>query len=75
MNVNTDLGWFERIVACGLEGKRTTSFEREGVEGKSVEGVAGVFVEEVGERLEGVGGVERVGKDVVEEMLRGLKVE
>jgi len=71
LNVNTDLGWFERIVACGLEGKRTTSFEREGVAGEGVESVAGVFVEEVGERLEGVEGVDRVGDDVIEEMLRG----
>ncbi|KAF2271070.1 lipoyltransferase [Lojkania enalia] len=37
LNVNTDLWWFDRIVACGLEGKRATSFEKEGVKGKSVE--------------------------------------
>ncbi|KAJ4374008.1 hypothetical protein N0V83_002747 [Neocucurbitaria cava] len=36
LNVETDLWWFERIVACGLEGKRTTSFKREGVEGMTV---------------------------------------
>jgi lipoate-protein ligase B len=29
LNVNTDLRWFDRIVACGLEGKRTTSMMAE----------------------------------------------
>lgn len=51
LNVNTDLWWFERIVACGLEGKRTTSFEREGVEDVEVREVGKVFAAEVGERL------------------------
>ena len=27
LNVSTDLRWFDRIVACGLEGKRTTSMK------------------------------------------------
>ncbi|KAI4282511.1 MAG: hypothetical protein L6R38_002855, partial [Xanthoria sp. 2 TBL-2021] len=27
LNVGTELGWFERIVMCGLPGKRATSFE------------------------------------------------
>lgn len=27
INVKTDLEWFDRIIACGLEGKRTTSIE------------------------------------------------
>lgn len=58
LNVNTDLWWFNRIVACGLEGKRTTSFEREGVSGKAVEEVGTSFVEEIMARLEGVGGME-----------------
>ncbi|KAF2752181.1 octanoyltransferase [Sporormia fimetaria CBS 119925] len=54
LNVSTDLSWFDRIVACGLEGKRTVSFESLGVKGKSVEEVGRVFVEEMAERLEGV---------------------
>ena len=29
LNVKTDLRWFDRIVACGLEGKRTTSMAHE----------------------------------------------
>ncbi|KAF2110185.1 hypothetical protein BDV96DRAFT_615480 [Lophiotrema nucula] len=56
LNVNTDLWWFDRIVACGLEGKRTTSFSREGVQGKTVREVGQVFVEELGKRL----GIEEV---------------
>jgi lipoyl(octanoyl) transferase len=58
LNVSTDLWWFERIVACGLEGKETTSFEREGVVGKSVEEVGEVFVREMAGRL-GCSGVEK----------------
>ncbi|KAJ4293239.1 hypothetical protein N0V90_008521 [Kalmusia sp. IMI 367209] len=58
LNVNTDLWWFGRIVACGLEGKRTTSFEREGVDGLEVRDVGSAFVEEVATRL-GVEGVEK----------------
>nr|POE89874.1 putative octanoyltransferase [Quercus suber] len=29
LNVSTELGWFGRIVACGLEGKGTTTLQRE----------------------------------------------
>lgn len=59
LNVGVDLAWFDRIVMCGLPGKRATSFEREGVRGKSVEEVAGVFAEVVGGGLKGVEGVEK----------------
>ncbi|KAF2275947.1 lipoyltransferase [Westerdykella ornata] len=69
LNVSTDLWWFERIVACGLEGKRTTSFEREGVKGVGVDEVGRVFVEEVVGRLEGVEGwVRRDAEEVMEEL-------
>lgn len=44
LNVNTDLWWLNRIVACGLEGKEATSFEREGVHGRTVEAVGRDFV-------------------------------
>lgn len=30
LNVSTDLRWFDRIVACGLEGKGMTSMEQQG---------------------------------------------
>lgn len=29
LNCNTDLGWFEHIVPCGIEGKGVTSLSRE----------------------------------------------
>ncbi|KAH6620103.1 hypothetical protein C7974DRAFT_464854 [Boeremia exigua] len=70
LNVGTDLWWFDRIVACGLEGKRTTSFEREGVEGKSVEEVGEAYVSEITARLLGVEGVERAGEEEVAEYLK-----
>jgi len=57
LNVNTDLWWFNRIVACGLEGKKTTSFTNEGERGRTVEEVGKIFVGEVAERLAGVEGV------------------
>jgi lipoate-protein ligase B len=71
LNVNTDLFWFDRIVACGLEGKRATSFVKQGVERKEVESVGSRFVMEIAQRLEGIEGVERVEKEEVERMLMG----
>jgi lipoate-protein ligase B len=70
LNVNTDLWWFDRIVACGLEGKRATSFLKQGVEGQDVAGVAVKFVEEVACRLEGIEGVELVDHDEVEKVMK-----
>jgi lipoyl(octanoyl) transferase 2 len=60
LNVGMEpMGWFERITACGLEGKEATCLEREGdgLEGLSVEEVGRVFVEEFVREL---GGVEEV---------------
>lgn len=54
LNVNTDLSWFSRIVACGLEGKKTTSFENEGITGMTVDDVGLAFVEEFTKALDGV---------------------
>ncbi|KAL7267650.1 hypothetical protein RUND412_009753 [Rhizina undulata] len=73
LNVNTDLWWFDRIVACGLPGKSATSFEKEGVSGVEVEDVAEKFVEILAERL-GCPGVERKALAEVEG-LRGLEME
>lgn len=64
VNVGTDLWWFGLIVACGLEGKETTSFEREGVSGVDVEEVGDVFVDEFSRRL-GVDEVYRVGEESI----------
>jgi lipoyl(octanoyl) transferase 2 len=51
--------WFDRIVACGLEDKQATSFEREGLKGASLENVQEVFVEELANSLQGIEGVAR----------------
>lgn len=69
LNVNTDLWWFDRIVACGLDGKRATSFAKMGVEGEDVESVGRKFAEEVASRLDGVDGVEMVEEEEVERIL------
>jgi lipoyl(octanoyl) transferase len=69
LNVNTDLWWFDRIVACGLEGKRTTSLAKEGAVGLKVEHVGQEFVRGVAERLEGVDGAQTVSDDYVRELL------
>jgi lipoate-protein ligase B len=50
--------FFDRIVACGLEDKQATSFEREGVEGL-LEDVGHVFVGELAKSLEGVEEVDK----------------
>ncbi|KAK3069905.1 hypothetical protein LTR53_011392 [Teratosphaeriaceae sp. CCFEE 6253] len=61
LNVSTELGWYGRIVACGLEGKGTTSLTREGVDPvPDVEAVGDVFVKQLATELDGVEGVERV---------------
>ncbi|CCX06512.1 Similar to Probable octanoyltransferase; acc. no. O36017 [Pyronema omphalodes CBS 100304] len=65
LNVNTDLRWLDRIVGCGLVGKRATSLQRLGVEGKTVEEVAGDWATEL-VRTIGMAGTKRVG---VEELL------
>lgn len=62
VNVGTELWWFGRIVACGLEGVEATSFEREGVSGVGVREVGEVFVEELAGRL-GVEEVYEIGED------------
>ncbi|OAL06069.1 lipoyltransferase [Phaeosphaeriaceae sp. SRC1lsM3a] len=70
LNINTDLWWFDRIVACGLEGKKTTSFLKQGVKGKNADTVGREFAEEVAQRLDGVEGVELVEAAEVEALLR-----
>lgn len=74
LNVSTDLRWFERIVACGLEGKRTTSMTAEMLKarggggeggkagsfgGPTTEEVADVWAAEFAAGLWGEGGVVR----------------
>ncbi|KAK0254894.1 hypothetical protein LTS09_010007 [Friedmanniomyces endolithicus] len=66
LNVSTELGWFKRIVACGLEGKGTTSLSRQGVEPvPSVEMVGSIFVEKLAHELQGIDSVERINSSDV----------
>lgn len=70
LNVGPDLRWFDRIVACGIEGKGVTSLAAEGVEGTTLEEVAGIWVGEFGRE---VGAEIRVIEE--EELLRQLGVK
>ncbi|KAI8937763.1 hypothetical protein NX059_005463 [Plenodomus lindquistii] len=69
LNVNTDLWWFDRIVACGLQGKRTTNFIKQGVVDGNVGEVGKDFVREVGERLHSVEYIEMVDEAEVKDLL------
>ncbi|KAL8930550.1 MAG: hypothetical protein Q9208_000734 [Pyrenodesmia sp. 3 TL-2023] len=62
VNVSTGLEWFERIVMCGLPGRRATSFEAEGRGGVGVEEVGSVLAEVVAGRLRGVEGLKGVSE-------------
>lgn len=45
ININTDLSYFDKIVPCGLEGKETTSLQKELGKEISIEGYKKIFVE------------------------------
>ncbi|KAM3422374.1 Octanoyltransferase [Cercospora zeina] len=65
LNLDTELGWFERVVACGLEGKSTTSLrEQTGREEWDVGDVGRLFVRHFGKRL---GNVELPAVDITED--------
>lgn len=67
LNVTTELGWFERIVACGLEGKFTTSLEWQGVTaGLDVEYAGQMFVKHFVSALEGVHEVVKIKEEDVD---------
>ncbi|MCJ1410534.1 hypothetical protein MMC19_004620 [Ptychographa xylographoides] len=68
LNVSTGLGWFDRIVACGLVGKRATSLSKEGASGAQLVDVARTLGRCMTERLEGVEGV----VDITEEDVLSL---
>ncbi|KAI4185591.1 MAG: hypothetical protein L6R41_004037 [Letrouitia leprolyta] len=65
VNVSTDLEWFDRIVICGLVGKKATSFEVEGCVGRRVEEVGGVLAEVAAGGLDGVDGVREVAEEEI----------
>lgn len=69
LNINTDLWWFNRIVACGLEGKWTTSFTKEGITGKTVQDVGRYFAQEIAGRLHDVEAIEPVGEEELSDLL------
>lgn len=67
LNVTTDMGWFERIVGCGLEGKKTTSLALQGVKVEGgVEEVGRGFVRLFAKRLGGVEEVVRMQEEDVD---------
>lgn len=67
LNVGVELGWFGRIVACGLEGKSATSLEAQGVQPVAgVEEVGDVFVKKLAEGLGRVEDIKRVEENEVE---------
>jgi lipoyl(octanoyl) transferase len=68
LSVATELAWFDRIVACGLEGKRTTSLEDLGVTGLDVETVGREYADIMAKRLSGVEEVKRVTVDMIDEI-------
>jgi lipoyl(octanoyl) transferase len=47
LNIHNDLSWFNRIVACGLADKQTTSMEKEGRSDVAVQNVTAVWVKEM----------------------------
>ena len=63
LNVSVDLSWFDRIVACGLVGKRATSFENEGVIEFGLETVASALAESIAKKLPGVSHAEQLSFD------------
>ncbi|KAK3700336.1 hypothetical protein LTR37_016040 [Vermiconidia calcicola] len=70
LNVDTEMRWFERIVACGLEGKMTTSLKLENgeeLDDLDVEETGKMFAWMMAEELEGVDGEERIQDDGLED--------
>ncbi|PAP78556.1 lipoyl(octanoyl) transferase LipB [Rubrivirga marina] len=51
LNVTTDLGWFDRIVPCGIDDRGVTSLERESDRPAPFDAVADRLLVHLGERL------------------------
>ena len=66
LNVSPDLKWFDRIVACGLPGKKASSFEMEGLFGIPVDHVALTYAHYVSELMQGVDGITPVSRETEE---------
>lgn len=72
LNVTTDTSWFDRIVACGLEGKGSTSLSKEGVQDVTVEDVATVFVGKLATHLKNIDGIESASQDEIDLILKEI---
>ena len=55
LNVNTDLWWFNRIVACGLEGREATSLVRRGLTQSDAAAELGISKQAMSQRLQAAG--------------------
>ncbi|KAK8155044.1 hypothetical protein BKA80DRAFT_209051 [Phyllosticta citrichinensis] len=62
LNVTTNLWWFNRIVACGLPGTRTTSLGQQTLGPVSVDDVAHALVDNFAKRL-GIDGVDQMDNE------------
>ena len=66
LNVNTDLKWFDRTVACGLVGKRATSLKENVMNDWDLRDVARVFAVHVRSGLEGVETIREIDEEEIE---------
>jgi lipoyl(octanoyl) transferase 2 len=65
LNVSTNLRWFDRIVACGLEGKKTTSLLQEKGTAPDIADVASVFVQKMAHLLPGIDDIKMIDESHV----------
>ncbi|KAL9603587.1 MAG: hypothetical protein Q9219_001090 [cf. Caloplaca sp. 3 TL-2023] len=71
VNVSTDLEWFERIVMCGLVGKKATSFQELGFGAVDVRDVGDALAKVVAGGLEGVKDVKSAGEEEISRQTDG----
>ncbi|KAI6819438.1 lipoyltransferase [Hortaea werneckii] len=67
LNVDPELGWFGRIVACGLQGKSTTSLAQQGVKPlPSVEDVGKVFARTLAEGIKDIEAIAEIDENAID---------
>ena len=74
LNVTTDLKWFDRIVACGLVGKRATSLKEQVSSDWDLRDVASVFAVCIQRSLKGVEKIKEIKEGEIEILVAGLSV-